>query len=192
VDHTEGVGLARGWAVLAVTAVVGLGFGAAPALGVLVPAVAVLAALSSLPEAGARLKRGRGPKESWLVPLAAGIAAGAIPALAWIITGGPGWLACLTAFAGSALWVGGSVSGRWEAAAAGLPVMAFLGYASGAGLVYYIGPAAAWAVLGVWAAVRTDARPGLARRAERLETAIYLLAAGVMTVARLADLMWRV
>jgi hypothetical protein len=93
----------------------------------------------------------------WRTPALTGLAVGLLPALAWTVTGGPGWGARLAALIGVGLWVASASlqasadprAGRWVVPVAflALVVISGLGYGTAAGLLFYLGQPLALVVL---------------------------------------------
>jgi len=159
-QRPEWFGLVIGSPVLLLTVVLTIPAGIGAALGSLIlfvaglVVVAVLAPLSqvlSSPAPPARLNRW------WRTPALTGLAVGLLPALAWTVTGGPGWGARLAALVGVGLWVASASlqasadprAGRWVVPAAflALVVITGLGYGTAAGLLFYLGQPLALVVL---------------------------------------------
>lgn len=159
-QRPEWFGLVIGSPVLLLTVVLTIPAGIGAALGSLIlfiaglVVVAVLAPLSqalSSPAPPARLNRW------WRTPALTGLAVGLLPALAWTVTGGPGWGARLAALVGVGLWVASASlqasadprAGRWVVPVAflALVVITGLGYSTAAGLLFYLGQPLALVVL---------------------------------------------
>lgn len=146
-------GPAAGLPVLAVALVLTIPSGGA--------AVFMSAVLLAVGVAGAVLawgfRIGRRAAGTWAKAAGVGVAVGVVPALAWALIGGPGWMARLAVMLGVGLWTASAGllvpddprAFGWAPAVAfaGLVAFSALGYSTSAGVLYFLGPPLALAVL---------------------------------------------
>jgi hypothetical protein len=143
----------------------------------------------------------------WTRAARTGLAAGILPALAWTVTSGPGWGARLALLVGAGLWVVSACMGseaELQTARRATPVaflaltfMIGLGYATSAGILFYLGPPLALVVLmaGQAASEASKAAMGSPRLTRSgglghdLTGIAYVMAAVVMALLAFIDLL---